>query len=462
MKKRKVNNFRQLDQRRQRILQPGAPGNGPVLYWMSRDQRIHDNWALLFAQHYAIQNRKPLQVVFCLTLDYPCANRRHYSFLLKGLAELRLQAARLRIPFHLITGNPPDQLAQFIRQTRASALFCDFDPLRIKQQWKGQLLRSVSLPVHEVDTHNIVPAWHVSAKREYAAYTFRPKIKKLLDEFLTDFPPVRKHPFEIKEQTASFEPSRLVSQVRDQSVKEISWLTPGAKAASWTFQDFVEKRLPDYPEQRNDPCRNGQSNLSPYLHFGQISPQRAAFEITWSGCPEPAKEAFLEELIVRRELADNFCLYTPSYDRFEGFPEWGRLTLDTHRNDNRPSIYTVDRFEQARTDDPLWNACQTDLAVTGKLHGYLRMYWAKKILEWSASPEEALHTAIYLNDRYSLDGRDPNGYAGIAWSIGGVHDRAWAERPVFGKIRYMSYNGSRRKFDVSSYIAKVNSLLKEQ
>ena len=202
---------------------------------------------------------------------------------------------------------------------------------------------------------------------------------------------------------------------------------------------------------RNDPTREGQSDLSPYLHFGQIAAQRVALEVEGAPAGTKAKEAFLEELIVRRELSDNFCYYHPQYDSVACFPQWARKTLDEHHDDPREYLYTPAQFEQAQTHDDLWNAAQREMVQTGKMHGYLRMYWAKKILEWTSSPEEALKIAIYLNDRYELDGRDPNGYTGIAWSLGGVHDRAWAERKVFGKIRYMSYKGCKAKFDVAAY-----------
>ena len=157
-------------------------------------------------------------------------------------------------------------------------------------------------------------------------------------------------------------------------------------------------------------------------------------------------------MIIRRELSDNFCEYEKNYDYFEGFHHWAQKSLNEHRNDEREYIYTDEQFEEADTHDPLWNAAQNQMKTTGKMHGYMRMYWAKKILEWSPSPEIALQVAINLNDKYELDGRDPNGYTGIAWSIGGIHDRAWFERPVYGKIRYMNYNGCKSKFNVFKYI----------
>jgi len=216
--------------------------------------------------------------------------------------------------------------------------------------------------------------------------------------------------------------------------------------------DSLSETLIGYNEDRNDPNRRGLSNLSPYFHFGHISPQRVALEIKDSSLSNADKDVFLEEMIVRRELSDNFCEYESNYDSFEGFHPWAKNTLNEHREDKRDYLYPKEQFEQADTHDLLWNAAQNQMRLTGKMHGYMRMYWAKKILEWSPSPEIALQVAIDLNDKYELDGRDPNGYAGIAWSIGGVHDRAWFERPVYGKIRYMNFNGCKSKFNVQKYI----------
>ncbi|MGE5438608.1 MAG: deoxyribodipyrimidine photolyase, partial [Bacteroidota bacterium] len=232
------------------------------------------------------------------------------------------------------------------------------------------------------------------------------------------------------------------------------WLTPGEGEALRTLNVFIETKAALYTEERNNPNKNVQSNLSPYLHFGQIASQRVALNMGSFVTNPGITEAFLEELIVRKELADNFCCYNENYDSFDGFPEWAKYTLNEHRADPRECIYSLEEFEKAHTHDNLWNAAQIEMVTTGKMHGYLRMYWAKKILEWTTGPEEAMKIAVYLNDKYSLDGRDPNGYTGIAWSIGGVHDRGWGERKVYGKIRYMSQYGCRRKFDAKSYINK--------
>jgi deoxyribodipyrimidine photo-lyase len=280
-----------------------------------------------------------------------------------------------------------------------------------------------------------------------------------LPDFLDDFPYLKKHPYnwEGKMSIIDWEKSLKTLDV-DFTIKEVDWIQPGEKAANRAMERFLKNKLPLYDKQRNDPVRDGQSNLSPYLHFGQISAQRIALEAFKISTDKKSRDAFLEELIVRRELSDNFCFYNANYDNIEGFPAWAKRTLNEHRSDKRKYLYTLEQFENALTHDELWNAAQMEMVKKGKMHGYMRMYWAKKILEWTESPEQAMEIAVYLNDRYELDGRDPNGYAGIAWSIGGVHDRAWNSRPVFGKIRYMSYNGCKAKFNIKRYIENVQSL----
>lgn len=442
--------------RRGRLVSPGTPGDGPVLYWMSRDQRFRDNWALLWAQQQALVRSRPLLVVFCLTHDYPGANLRHYAFMLRSLKQLQQHLSQYQVGFFLLQGSPVERLPEFIEQVDAHSLVCDFDPLRIKRQWQFELAQRITVPLQEVDAHNIIPAWLVSEKKEYAAYTIRPKINRLLDDYLTDIPALKEHPYTFPKTSSPLKWDSLRGLVSDTSAAEVGWLAPGEEAAQKAAASFIEQRLGSYDEQRNNPCLNGQSGLSPYLHFGQLSAQRVTWLAHHSDCAAEQKAAFIEELVVRRELADNFCYYERNYDRFEGFPPWAKKSLNEHRQDKREYCYSLAQLEAGATHEQLWNACQQDLVQTGKLHGYLRMYWAKKILEWTTEPEQALDYAILLNDRYSLDGRDPNGYTGIAWSIGGVHDRAWSERAIFGKIRYMNENGCRRKFDVNRYISMVD------
>jgi deoxyribodipyrimidine photo-lyase len=447
-----------IDLRRVRKLSGGEAGEGPVLYWMSRDQRAADNWALLHAQAMAMERGAPLAVVFCLASNFLGAGRRQYGFLLRGLEGTAAALEEKGIPFRLLTGDPGKEIPALARRVKAAAVVADFDPLRIKREWKEKAGRSLRAPLLEVDAHNIVPCWLASPKREWSAATFRPRFHRLLDDFLTPFPPLGKHPHPWPDRVLPRGPdwNRLLWAVPgDPTVPEVEEITPGEEAASRVLEGFLRRRLPAYDASRNDPSVPGQSGLSPYLHFGHLSPQRAALLARDRG---PAAEAFLEQLTVRRELADNFCHYQAGYDSYAAFPEWARRSLDAHRKDARERVYPLHQLEEGRTHDPLWNAAQMEMVHTGKMHGYMRMYWAKRILEWSASPEEALAAAIALNDRWSLDGRDPNGYAGIAWSMGGVHDRSWGNRPVMGGIRPMTAAGCRRKFDVAAYIGPVRAL----
>lgn len=443
--------------RRCRSISEGISGTGPVVYWMSRDQRVDDNWALLWAQQEALVYKRSLVVVFCLIPDYPGSSLRHYSFMLKPMNELQQRLGRLNVGFSLLEGDPVDRLPKYVKEINAHAVVGDFDPLRIKQLWRRQLASKLSVPFYEVDTHNVIPVWTTSEKKEYAAYTIRPKIRRLIGDYLTDIPQVVRHPVSCPIQSTPVVYDHLISTVADRKTEPVTWLVPGEEAAMTVAVDFMDKKLIQYDGQRNNPCIQAQSGLSPYLHFGQLSPQRTAWMASRADAPAEARDSFIEELVVRRELADNYCYYEPSYDSFSGFPQWAQITLNAHRQDKRAYCYSLVELESGATHERLWNSCQQDLVVSGKLHGYLRMYWAKKILEWSREPEEALEYAITLNDRYSLDGRDPNGYAGIAWSIGGVHDRAWSEREVFGKVRFMNERGCRRKFDVDGYINSINS-----
>jgi deoxyribodipyrimidine photo-lyase len=426
---------------------------GPVIYWMSRDQRVQDNWALLYAQYLAETYKQPLLVLFNIVPQFAQATWRQYSFMLKGLEEVANELHQLNIPFYLLFGAPQETIPQFIKTHKIGTLVSDFSPLRIYSEWKKAISACISIPFYEVDTHNIVPCWYASSKQEFGAYTIRPKINRYLKEFLTDIPSIHFHELNSPYNQANLEWHAVKDKLEiDFSVLPIQWCLPGSKAAQATMQAFIQNHLHQYATDRNNPTINGQSNLSPYLHFGQISAQRIAWEVQNSTASPEAKAAFLEELIIRRELADNYCFYNKHYDTFAGFPEWAQQTLLEHSKDQRVYLYNQKQLELAKTHDQLWNAAQLQMVRTGKMHGYMRMYWAKKILEWTESPQQAQEIAIYLNDKYELDGRDPNGYVGIAWSIGGLHDRAWFQHPIFGKVRYMNANGCARKFNVAKYI----------
>lgn len=450
-----MNELFNIDRGRISILSEGTPGPGPVVYWMGRDQRADDNWALLHACATAIEADRSVSVLFLLSAGFAEAPLRHYDFMLKGLQETAAQLKEHNIPFEVVfTGSPGDlqPLINRLQQLQPHTLISDFDPLRLRTSWKQLPL---SCPHLEVDAHNVVPCRFVSDKKEYAAYTLRPKIHRLLGRFLTGFPALPRfsrigHPAKPPRWD---ELRRAVNA--DPAVPAVDWVTPGSTAGDDALQLFLNGRISRYNQQRNDPLSDAQSGLSPWLHFGQIAPQRAAWQASLLPQDEN-RDAFLEELVVRRELADNFCFYEPHYDSPAGFHPWAQSTIEEHRNDPR-NIYTFEELEAARSPDPLWNAAQLQLVREGKMHGYLRMYWAKQLLLWTPDAPTALQTANRLNDRYSLDGRDPNGYAGTAWSIGGVHDRAWPSRPVFGKVRYMNFNGCKRKFDVKQFIGRYTS-----
>lgn len=448
-----------VDPQRISLLNQGRTSNkGPAVYWMSRDQRVLDNWALLHTIEQANELNVPATVVFTLSNLFLGANLRHYTFMIDGLKHAEASLKSRNIGFVLLTGNPTETLPKYLDEVSAGLLISDFDPLRIKRQWKDIINSKIAITHHEVDTHNIVPCRVASQKVEFGAYTLRPKINKLLPQFLTDFPTIPK--LKNGSSTKPINWEKAMSWLNpDTSIKPVRGIESGEDKAHQSLNDFIANRLNGYNTQRNNPLANGQSNLSPYLHYGQLSAQRVAIEVSKANAPAEDKSAFLEELIVRRELSDNFCYYNPNYNTFDGFHAWAKETHQAHRSDEREYLYQLNDFEQGKTHDELWNAAQKELVDTGKMHGYMRMYWAKKILEWTQSPEQAMEFAIYLNDKYSLDGRDPNGYAGIAWSIGGVHDRAWGTRPVFGKIRYMNYNGCKRKFDVEGYIEKHNTTI---
>jgi len=429
---------------------------GPVIYWMSRDQRVEDNWALLYAQEIAIERKLPLAVVFCLNPKFLEATIRQYDFMIKGLIEVEKELTDLNISFFLLEGNPEEEISNFCKSNNSSALITDFSPLKIGRKWRNKIAKEVDCHMSEVDTHNIVPCFYVSDKQEFAAYTIRPKIKKLLPEFLTSIPKVKHQKHTIKKEKIDWEKVYNKLDI-DFTVKPVEWINPGYKNGMKMLHNFLKNKIDSYNDDRNNPTLEKISNLSPYLHFGQLSSQRIAYE-TNENISGTKKDSFLEELIVRKELADNYCYYNQNYDNTQGFPNWAQDSHKLHVKDKRDYIYSKHEFEVAKTHDPLWNAAQLEMVKSGKMHGYLRMYWAKKILEWTETPEEAVKVAIYLNDKYELDGRDPSGYTGIAWSIGGVHDRPWFTHKIFGKIRYMSFNGCKNKFKVDKYIQKVNNL----
>ncbi|MGV3617686.1 MAG: deoxyribodipyrimidine photo-lyase [Fimbriimonas sp.] len=443
---------------RSRTLNDKPVKDGLVVYYVQRDQRIHDNWALLTAQEMAGTRGQRMAVVFSLSPTFVGGTWRQYAFMLAGLREMEAGLREKGIPFFLLSGSPGETLPRFAEEHAVGVVVCDFNPIRPVTDWNETWARRLEVALVQIDAHNVVPAWVASDKQEMGAYTLRRKLQMRHWEFLTDFPEVESQGWDGEWPVNDWEAAEASLRC-DRSVGPVDWIVPGEAAARKALRSFVKEGLVGYSERRKFPDQPlEQSQLSPYFHFGQLAPQRAALMVRDAEAPAADRDAFLDELLIRRELSDNFCLYADDYRSLASVPAWAVQTLDDHRDDPRSHLYTREELEAASTHDDLWNAAQLEMIRRGKMHNYMRMYWAKKILEWSPTPEEALATTVFLNDKYFLDGRDANGYANILWSIAGLHDRPWMERPVYGKVRYMNRNGAERKFDVQAYIRWVSSL----
>ncbi|HEX4945726.1 MAG TPA: deoxyribodipyrimidine photo-lyase [Blastocatellia bacterium] len=438
-----------------------VPEGRCVVYWMQRAQRGIDNPALDVAIQVANELQKPLAVFFGLHPKYPNANWRHYAFLVDGLAETAERIEQRGAAF-VYRPYPQHNLLQFCAEVQPCLVIGDENPLRAAEHWRQRAAAQLRVPFYTVDADVIVPTKYFP-REEYSARTMRPKMRALLSRFLIpDENPQAQFQWDAKSKPKSTQhpaDSVLEALPLDRGTSPVLACKGGTAAGLHQLQTFVRDRLARYDTDRNQPHLDGTSRLSAYLHFGHLSPLTIALAVEESTAPTTAKAAFLEELIVRRELAVNFVARNAAYDHLDGCPEWARKTLAKSASDPRDVLYTEAQLENAATHDGLWNAAQMEMVKSGRMHGYLRMYWAKKILEWTPTPAEAFAIAVRLNDRYFLDGRDPNGYTGVAWAIGGKHDRPWGpRRPIFGTVRYMSYEGCKRKFDVAAYIQKVSAL----
>jgi deoxyribodipyrimidine photo-lyase len=428
-----------------------------VLYWLQASQRVLYNHALEYSARKANELRKPLVVYFGLTDDFPEANARHYYFMLEGLKEVEAQLKDLGIRMVILHCSP--EAGAIKLSDEACLVVTDRGYLKIQKNWRTLVASNISCPLVQVETDVVVPIEEVSNKEEFAAKTIRPKISRLLDKYLI---PLDQTTLKIKSTALDFNEfnienidNAIASLNIDKSLKRSSFYLGGPNEAEKTLQEFLANKLAQFNEFRNHPEQDFLSNLSPYLHFGQISPLYIALQVKQHG--GPGVEEYLEELIVRRELSMNFVNFNNDYDSFNGLPTWAKRTLDEHKKDKREYSYTLNDLEKSKTHDAYWNAAQNEMVITGKMHGYMRMYWGKKILEWSETPEEAYERALYLNNKYELDGRDPNGFTGVAWCFG-KHDRPWTERKIFGKVRYMNDKGLERKFDMKQYLVKIDKI----
>jgi deoxyribodipyrimidine photo-lyase len=469
---------------RVRVLADGPPrATGAVVLWMQQAQRARANPALAHALAIGALLDRPVAVVVGLTPAYPEATARAYAFMLEGLSEVRERLARRGIGFALGLGEPPDVALAAARG--AAVLVVDRGYLRHQRAWRARVAAEAPCPVVQVEGDAVVPVDVASGKAEFAARTLRPKLWRVLADYLDPVPdaeptvPWRGGPPAVAPfadvAAALADPVGLRARLGvDERVAPVSAMFPGGEgAAAERLRRLVDHVLPGYADDRNQPQRDGVSYLGMHLHFGQVSPVevlrrvQAAADAAREGAGrtgsgreaggvERGAEGFVEELLVRRELALNHVERCDDYGAYASLPPWARRTLALHATDPREHVYDDDALLDGATHDPYWNAAMREMRVTGYQHNYMRMYWGKKVLEWSASPEQAYERLLRWNNRFLLDGRDPNSYAGVGW-VFGLHDRPWAERPVFGTVRFMNAAGLRRKADPESYVRKVEA-----
>jgi len=429
-----------------------------VLYWMQASARAHYNHTLEYAAKYANEHDKPLLIYFGLTDDFPEANQRHYHFLLEGLRETQQELKNRDLQMVIQFEKPPEGAVKLAEEASLMVTDCGYLPLQ--REWRQEAAKTIECPLIQVESDVVVPVETASPKEEYTAGTIRRKIQKNLNKFMVPLKIRKIHHSSLGLEFESLnllDIEKVIKKLKiDDSVKKVNWIQGGNITALNHLESFLKNKLDHFGDLRNDPTKNYLSNMSPYLHFGQISPLYIAISVSETG--GPGVEPYLEELIIRRELSMNFVFYDQNYDNFNCLPEWAQKTLLEHARDPREYLYTLEELENAKTHDPYWNAAQKEMVHLGKMHGYMRMYWGKKILEWTKNPLQAYHTALYLNNKYQIDGRDPNGFTGVAWCFG-KHDRAWKERDIFGKVRYMNDNGLRRKFKIDLYVERIEEIV---
>jgi deoxyribodipyrimidine photo-lyase len=440
------------------------PDGKCVVYWMQRAQRGVDNHAIDLAVRVANLLGLPLVVYFAGIANFPHANLRHYAFLNQGLPDIEADLAARNISF-VMRRAPHESHERLLGDVHAAFLVGDENPMREPERWRKHLASRIRIPFWTVDADVVVPSKLIE-KAQYGAYTIRPRLYKFLPDYLVPYENAcAEHAWR---RPRGFQSDSLHEDITrdwkdfDRSVGPVDTWKGGTHAALKRLRLFAGTLLKAYEAKRNHPEVDGTSCLSPYLHFGHIGPVTIALAITAAAKSkprlEPARDSYFNELIVWRELAINFVRYTPNYDTAGCAEAWAKATIAEHARDEREHLYTLDQLERAQTYDDLWNAAQIQMVRYGWMHNYLRMYWAKKILEWTPDAATAMKYCVHLNDKYFLDGRDPNGYAGIAWAILGKFDRAWGSRPIFGKIRYMSGESTGKKFDSRRYIEQMGVL----
>ena len=460
--------FRDGDARVRRLNAKPVNARGEfVLYWAQAFRRADDNAALCYAIERANELGVPCFVYEALRPDYPYASDRIHAFVLDGMREMaaRLEARGLGHAFFL--PRTPAEARGVVAKLagRAKMIVSDDFPTFIVPGQNAAAAAHAACAYAVVDDCAVVPM-SLFPKQETAARTFRPKLAKVLDEWLRPLVEVRPKVAAPSKISLPFDPvdpaadvDALISQCEiDHDVARVGEFTGGMRSGKARLDRFVQKQLSSYDVDRNDPSRDATSSLSPYLHFGMLSARRAALAVREvereREGPTEATTAFLEQLLVRRGVAFNFARTQSAHARYEAVPGWARASLEAHARDTQKYVLPMDALTTARTDDPLWNAAQLELRARGVVHGYARMLWGKLPIAWSSTPADAHAALVHLNDRFALDGRDPNGYANISWCFG-LHDRPWPERPVFGKVRTMTSRSARAKLDFDDYIARA-------
>jgi deoxyribodipyrimidine photo-lyase len=429
---------------------------------MQQSQRAEFNHALEYAARRANDLNLPLLVGFGLTDDYPEANLRHYHFMLQGLQETKQSLRRRGVRMVVRRGSPDAVALELARE--ASVVVCDRGYLRHQKAWRHRVAAAFDGEVVQVESDAIVPVDVASNRAEHSARTLRPKLRRHLDDYLAD---LRTTPMDRDSLGLDAEgldlgdlKSVLGGLSLDGRVPPVPLFRGGTAEAKERLRRFLGCQLEGYADRRNLPEADSVSRMSMYLHFGQISPLYIALRIREAAAREQDRASYLEELVIRRELAQNFVNFTEDYDRYTCLPGWARKTLDEHRADKRPHLYSEAHLDAAETHDAYWNAAMREMKYTGYMHNHMRMYWGKKVLEWGRTPESAYRVALVLNNRYFLDGRDPASYANVAW-IFGLHDRPWPGRAVYGNVRSMSASGLERKANMAAYVERVEELIRQ-
>ena len=442
------------------------PDGKCIVYWMQRAQRGVDNYVVNLAVEIANELNLPLVVYFAGISNFPHANLRHYRFLQQGLPDIEEDLAKRKISF-VMRKAPHESKERLLEDVQAAMVIGDENPMNVPESWRRELTKKIKIPFWTVDADVIVPSALIE-KAQYGAYTIRPRLYKALPEYLVPFE--NPHAKVEWKRPKGFHADSLTDDMTkgwkgfDRSVRPVDSFHGGTHAGLKRLHLFTSKLLPEYETNRNKPETDGTSVLSPYLHYGHVGPQTIALAVAKAAGDDPklkaAKESYFNELIAWRELTINFVRFTTEYETPAVAENWARQTIADHEKDEREQLYSLKQLEAAETHDELWNAAQIQMVDNGWMHNYMRMYWAKKILEWTPDVATAMKNAVYLNDRYFLDGRDPGGYAGIAWAMVGKFDRPWFERPVFGKVRYMSGASTGKKFDSKLYMKQMQELRK--